>query len=39
MFYPSGNEAQLYGQNCLIDNDDYVFICEGEFDQMILERE
>lgn len=39
MFYPTGSEAMLYGAENLQNNDDYIVICEWEFDQMILARE
>lgn len=39
MFYPTGSEAMLYGAENLIKNDDYIVICEWEFDQMILWKE
>ena len=39
MFYPTGSESMLYGAENLINNDDYIVICEWEFDQMILARE
>lgn len=39
MFYPTGSEAMLYGGENLINNDDYIVICEWEFDQMILWKE
>lgn len=38
-FYPGWTSAILYGSENLINNDDYIVICEGEFDQMILEKE
>lgn len=38
MFYPTGSEAKLYGENHLQNNDEFIVICEGEFDQMILEK-
>ncbi len=37
MFYPKGNSAVLYGAERLKSNDK-VIVCEGEFDQMILEK-
>ncbi len=35
-FYPSWVDAALYGANNLNNNDDFIVICEGEFDQMVL---
>lgn len=39
MFYPVGSETMLYGAENLIDNNNSIVICEGEFDQMILWKE
>ncbi len=39
IFYPSWNETMLYGWENMQNNDDYIVICEWEFDQMILSRE
>lgn len=38
-FYPGWTSAILYGSENLVNNDDYIVICEWEFDQMILEKE
>ncbi len=38
-FYPNWSSAILYGSENLVNNDEYIVICEGEFDQMILEKE
>lgn len=39
MFYPTGSEAMIYGAENLENNNDYIIICEWEFDQMVLARE
>lgn len=36
-FYPKGSSATVYGFEMLKNNDDSILICEGEFDQLILE--
>ncbi len=36
MYSPSGGEVILYGEQLLEGNDDFIVICEGEFDQMVL---
>ncbi len=36
MYFPSGGEVILYGEQLLEGNDDFIVICEGEFDQMVL---
>ncbi|MBT3865331.1 toprim domain-containing protein [Candidatus Peregrinibacteria bacterium] len=35
--FPKGNSVALYGKDNLKNNDDYVIICEGELDMMVLE--
>lgn len=38
MFYPTWVSTALYGEENLLNNEDTIFICEGEFDQMMLKK-
>lgn len=39
LFYPKGNDATLFGAHNLEHAKSSVFICEGEFDAMVLESQ
>lgn len=37
MSYPTGHKGQLYGWNSIDTNENYILICEGELDRLVLE--
>ena len=37
LFYPENNESTLFGLENLKNNNDYIVICEGEFDCILLD--
>lgn len=37
-FWPTGNSAEIYGWEMLINGDDEMFLCEGEFDRLVIQE-